>query len=76
MDQYTHKFTFKIGSDGSKFIEGKMEFNTDDKVTFKITSFSEPIQEATLQAFMDWTKSMHTIFDLYEGISEIKVVKL
>jgi hypothetical protein len=76
MDQYTHRFTFKVGDDSGKFIDGKVEFDTDHKMTFKITNISEPLQQEVLQSFTDLMDHLHKLYDSFGGIQEIKIVKL
>ena len=71
IDQYTHKFEFKVG-DGGKYIDGDIEFNTDGKVSYRMKNWSEPIQEQTLQDFLDLTVILKRIFHTHEGIKEIK----
>jgi hypothetical protein len=40
MDPYTHNFEFAVGSSGEQWIKGKCEFDTDGKMTYKITDSS------------------------------------
>jgi len=69
--QYTHNFEFRVG-DGGRFIVGKIEFNLDDKVSYKMTQWSEPIQHEVLQDFVDLTELLKRIYKSNEGIKEIK----
>ena len=71
VDGYTHNFEFKIG-DGGRFLVGKIEFNLDGKVSFKMTQWSEPIQQEVLQDFIDLTELLKRIFHSHTGIKEIK----
>jgi len=50
-EQYTHDFKFQIGEDGSKFINGEIEFNSDGKVSFKIKDWAEPLLKEDLERF-------------------------
>ena len=71
VDIYTHDFKFQLG-DGGQFIEGEVEFDTDGKVSYKMTSLSEPIRANTLKKFNELCELMRTIFVEYGGIKMIR----
>ena len=75
VELYTHRFKFSVG-DGGKFIKGFIEFNTDGKVSFKMTSWSEPILKETLDHFSELTELIKKIFYAYGDIQEIKFTKM
>jgi len=70
-DGLTHDFKFQIG-DGGQFIEGDIEFNTDGKISYKITSWSEPVKDTTLQRFSEVAELMRQIFHEFGGLKLIK----
>ena len=72
MDQYTHTFDFQIG-DGGKFLTGEIEFNTDNKVSYKFKTFSEPISEDTLSQF---TRLTELLKEIYHGSGGIKMIRI
>lgn len=61
LDQYTHNFKFQIG-DGGQYLEGEIEFNTDGKVSYKMSNWSEPIKNGTLGYFTELTELLKKIF--------------
>jgi len=73
-DQYTHNFVFST-SDGGKFLKGECEFNTDNKLSFKFNSFSEPISEDTIGLFTEFMGLCHKIFNSEEGIVKLSINK-
>jgi hypothetical protein len=74
MDQYTHEFKFQLG-DGGKFIEGEIEFDTDNKASFKITSWSEPIPAEFMQDFITVMEDARLLYEKYTDIKLIKIKK-
>ena len=70
-DPYTHDFKFQLG-DGGQFVEGDIEFNTDGKVSYKITSISEPVLDTTLQRFSEVAELMRQIFHEFGGLKLIR----
>jgi len=75
-DPFTHTFKFQIGDDGSRFIEGRTEFNTDGKVSHNLADSSVPLQAETLQLFVDLFDLLQRIFKETGGIKLIKVKKI
>ena len=71
MDIYTHDFKVKLG-DGGQFIEGEIEFNTDNKISYKMTSWSEPIRAETLKSFNEICETIRVMFEQYGGIKIIR----
>jgi hypothetical protein len=59
-DQYTHEFKFEVNG---AFIRGQCEFNTDEKVSFKITEWSQPLAATLLDDFSDLFGKVKAIFD-------------
>jgi hypothetical protein len=72
MDLYTHTFEFKIG-DGGKFLTGDIEFDTDNKVSYRFKTFSEPINEDTLAYFTELGQLCKKIFHESGGIKMIRI---
>jgi len=70
---YTHRFKFQIG-DGGSFVEGLIEFNEDDKVSYKIETISEPLQKEVLDDFTALTELLKTIYKKHGGIKLIKFI--
>jgi len=70
-DQYTHEFKFQLG-DGSQFVEGEIEFNTDGKVSYKVDAWSQPIGEETLRQFNEVCQLMKSLFAEFGGIKLIR----
>ena len=71
--EFTHTFQFEIGTEGVGLIEGECEFNTDDKLSYKINKSSVPISQESLSYFNEVMGLFHKIFDTTEGIRIIKV---
>lgn len=72
-DQYTHNFKFQM-ADGGVFVEGKVEFNTDGKMSYKIESTSQPLPKEALTDFTELMDLCHSLFNKYEGLKLIKIV--
>lgn len=74
---YTHTFKFQL-ADGGQFLEGQIEFNVDGKVSYKMESWSEPIQSETLTYFDRVTELLKEIFHGVEpkGIKLIRFKKI
>lgn len=70
-EPYTHKFKFQIG-DGGRFLNGLIEFNEDQKVSYKIQEWSEPLEKDVLDDFTALTELLKTIFHKHGGIKLIK----
>jgi len=60
MDPYTHEFKYEVNG---SFIRGEVEFDTDNKATFKITEWSQPLPLETLQDFCDVMERIKGIYD-------------
>jgi len=75
-DPFTHDFKFQIGEDGSKFIEGQVEFNKDDKVSYHLKASSIPLQHQTFHLFLDLMDTLKRLFEESDGIKLIKVKKI
>lgn len=59
-DQYTHEFKFQVNG---SFINGDCEFDTDDKASFKITEWSQPLPATLLDDFSDLFGKIKSIYD-------------
>ena len=68
---YTHEFKFQLG-DGGQFIEGEIEFDTDNKISYKMDSFSEPIKAETLKKFDEVCELIRTVYEQFGGIKLIR----
>jgi len=73
IDQFTHTFKFEINKDGSDFIKGECEFDTDEKASYKIESTSEPLNHPTLGYFMELMALIRKIYEENGGVKNIKV---
>jgi len=72
MDQYTHTFKFEINGN---FIRGEAEFNTDSKASFKMTEWSEPLDDFVLDYFKELSDLLKRIVnDGDEGTQVKKIV--
>lgn len=60
MDNYTHEFKYEVNG---VFIRGECEFDTDEKASFKVTEWSQPIPLTTMADFL---KVMELIKDIYD----------
>jgi hypothetical protein len=69
-DIYTHNFDFTVGS---KFIRGEMEFDTDEKMSYKIKETSDPFSNEFLHFFQEL---MDYLFILYNQQGEIKKITI
>ena len=49
---YTHKFKFELDSG---WLEGEAEFNTDNRASFKMGEWSQPLPERVLTYFTEMT---------------------
>jgi len=70
-DQFTHYFTFDIGD---VYLMGRIEFNTDKVMTFRVIKVSSPIDEETLKLFMEWLDLMKKTFQRYGRIKRISLM--
>ena len=68
---YTHDFKFKIG-DGGQFIEGEIGFEADGTVSYKMTSFSEPIKSTTFKKFDVLASLIKEIYTEFGGFKMIR----
>jgi len=74
MDNFTHKFEI-VFSNGEKHIKGKIEFNTDNIASFKLTDNSQPLTEELMNIFLKWVADMRTLYKSQGGIKKIKLVE-
>jgi len=58
-DQYTHQFKYEVNG---IFIRGECEFNTDEKASFKVTEWSQPIPLAAMADFIDVMEKVKAIY--------------
>lgn len=78
-DMYTHLFKFKVNG---AFIEGEAEFNSDDKASFKMTKWSEPIPLDSIGQFEELMELIKKIYkshalknDPTDPLTEISVTR-
>ena len=74
MDQYTHDFVYRMG-DGGQFVIGECEFDKDKKVSYRIQSWSEPLQHEFLNDFVAFIDRAKLRFDEYKGIKLVKLIE-
>lgn len=79
-DPYTHKFEFSVGPAGgtgfARKLKGKIEFNSDEAASYKITDSSDPFLQENLRQFMKFIDLAKEIFDLNGEIGLLKIEKL
>ncbi len=73
VDPFTHYFTFDTGD---AFVTGKVEFNTDKKMTFKMVKISSPFDEETLKLFLVWMEYMNKLYEKYGKIKRVALIDL
>ena len=71
-DGFTHKFKIYLG-DGSQWLEGKIEFNTDGKMTYHIQDTCTPMKKETLDEFNNLMDKFHSLFHKFGGIKKIEI---
>lgn len=59
-DQYSHEFKYEVNG---IFIRGECEFDTDEKASFKVKEWSEPIPLTAIQDFCDVMERVKGIYD-------------
>jgi len=72
-DQFTHYFTFDVGD---AYLMGRVEFNTDKKMTFRVINVSSPMDEGTLKLFMEWLDLLQRIYQKNGKVKRVAVVDL
>ncbi len=72
-DPYTHNFKYFIGVNGQNRIEGDCEFDSDQKMTFKITDTSDPFPLETLNSFMELMNLLKKLYDSSGGFKQISI---
>ena len=72
-DIYTHTFKFFIGKHGENTITGDCEFDSDNKMTFKIEDTSDPFPSTTLSSFLEVMNLLKRIYDAEGGIKQFSV---
>ena len=73
IDQYTHNFIYRLGE--RQFILGECEFNKDKKVSYRITSWSEPIDHQFLIDFTQFMDRLKLRFDEWKEIKHVEIIK-
>lgn len=74
-DPYTHTFKFQLG-DGGQFINGKIEFNEDGKVSYSFEEVSIPLKNETLSYFKQLTDLLQKIYYSNGGIKNIRFKRI
>ncbi len=72
-DPYTHTFKFFVGQNGQNTISGECEFDTDELMTLKIESSSDPFPLTTLQYFLEIAIILKKIYVATGGIKQISI---
>ena len=70
-DPYTHSFKFYIGKNGENRVEGDCEFDSDQKMTFKVENTSDPLPVETLNSFNELMNLIKKIYDDSGGVDKI-----
>jgi hypothetical protein len=73
MDPYTHTFKFFVGTNGENTIAGECEFDSDNKMTFKVEDTSDPFPSDTLSSFLEVMNLLKKIYDTTGGIRQITI---
>jgi hypothetical protein len=73
MDPYDYTFKFFIGKNGEYAISGECEFDTDNKMTYKIDDTSDPLPAETLASFNEYMNLMKKIYDSSGGFKQMTV---
>jgi hypothetical protein len=74
-EQFTHTFEIDLGADGSQFVHGQVEFNTDGRVSFKIEETSIPLSKAAIDHFNKCMDLLQTKFREFGGIKKIEILQ-
>ena len=72
VDLYTHEFKFDIEGN---FITGEVEFDTDDKVSFKMLTWSQPLSLDIMGKFNELMTLMGKIYNENGAIKKIIIKK-
>lgn len=70
-DPYTHYFVFELGD---RFIRGELEFDTDNKASFRIKEWSEPLPAEFLNQFTEWVELLRKLDEVNGGIKRVGVI--
>lgn len=75
-DPFTHDFKWevKIG-DNLQFLRGKIEFNTDGKISYKFNATSPRIDKEMMDFFQRYTELMGEVFE-YTHVTAGEIVKI
>ena len=73
-EPYTHNFIYRLG-DGGKFCIGEVEFNHDKEVSYRINSWSEPIQHEVLVAFTEFIDRLKQRYDEFGNIKHVEIIE-
>ena len=71
---YTHDFIYRLG-DGGKYITGEIEFNKDKVVSYRIASWSEPIEHKVIEAFVQFIERLKQRFDEFGNIKHVEIIE-
>ena len=74
IEPYTHNFIYRMG-DGGKYVIGEVEFDKDKKGSYRINSWSEPIQHEVLVAFTAFIDRLKLRFDEFENIKHVEIIE-
>jgi len=75
MDGFTHNFEL-VFNEGQTHLKGKIEFNTDNKASFKLIDNSQPMTEEIMNVFLKWVADMRILYKDQKGIKKIKLVEI
>jgi len=73
-DQYTHNFKFFVGKHGENTITGDCEFDSDNKMTFKIKETSDPLPAETMSLFLEYMNLVKRIYEAQGGVRIASIV--
>lgn len=76
MDPFTHSFKWEIKvGDNLQFIRGDIEFNTDGKVSYKLTQTSPRLEKEVMDYFQRYTELMKEVFE-YTHATNGEIIKI
>ena len=72
-DQYTHDFIYRLGE--GQFILGECEFDKDKKISYRISSWSEPIDHQFLVDFTQFVDRLKLRYDEWGILKHVEIIE-
>ena len=72
---FNHTFEIELSADGSWFLKGEVEFDTDGKASFKIDESSIPLSGEGMHHFIDLMDLIRRMFPCCGGVKRIEIVQ-